>query len=490
MDFLTADDYWLARWLFERSLAAIYFLAFLVAANQFPALLGQDGLLPAPDFLRAASFRQAPSLFHWRYSDHLLRVVAWTGMALSALLAADVLGTMPAWLHVATWLATWALYQSIVNVGQRFYAFGWESMLLEAGFFAAFLGPSSVAPSWIPIAILYWMLLRVELGAGLIKLRGDPSWRDLTALYWHHETQPLPNPLSRTFHRLSRPVLRTGVAFSHFVQVVVPFGLLLPQPVAAIAGGLVVLHQLILIVAGNYSWLNWLTVVLAFLALDDRFLAHVPLLPDPPTALAARPAWFEVTLVVLAAFTVWLSRQPLLNLFSPEQRMNYCWNAWHLVCAYGAFGSVTTERHEIVLEGTEDERVGPETAWREYGFRAKPGDPGRRPPQVAPYHLRLDWLMWFLPLYVRVSDGRLRVPGYERWFLRLVEKLLAADGPTLRLLRHDPFAGRPPRFLRARFYRYRFARPERGRVWERELVGDYLPPVSARDLRLPGTAAP
>ena len=180
------------------------------------------------------------------------------------------------------WLLLWALYLSIVNVGQSFFGFGWESMLLEAGFFTAFLGPSHIRPSVLPILILRWMLFRTELGAGLIKLRHDPCWRDLTCLFYHYETQPLPNPLSWYFHRLPAAFQRASVVFSHFVQVIVPFGLFAPQPFASIAAVLIVFHQLWLIVSGNYSWLNWLTAILGVAGFSDQILAWIIRLSPPP----------------------------------------------------------------------------------------------------------------------------------------------------------------------------------------------------------------
>jgi hypothetical protein len=426
-------------------------------------------------------FRDAPSLFHLHYSDRLLRAVAALGAALSLVALAGLLDAAPLWLGVAVWLALWVLYLSIVNVGQMFYGFGWESMLLEAGFFAAFLGPGGLAPSLVPVLALRWMLFRVELGAGLIKLRHDRCWRDLTCLYYHHETQPMPNPLSATFHALPRAVQRASVAFSHFVQVAAPFALFAPQPAAAIAGAFIISQQLVLIVSGNYAWLNWLTVILGLTAFSDgtlRFAAAQP-------ALAPRPAAFEVALYVLAGVTALLSIQPTLNLFSKHQKMNYSWNPLHLVGAYGAFGSVTRRRYEIVVEGTEDDAISAATGWREYEFKGKPGDVRRRPRQWAPYHLRLDWLMWFLPLSVAVvGDRQASILGHERWFVRFVEKLLDADPATLALLRSDPFDGRRPRFVRASFYRYRFAdrrtRRATGVWWERTYVDEYLRPQQRR----------
>lgn len=474
-------DVWLVRLLFQRGLAAIYLVAFLSALNQFRPLLGKRGLLPAPDYLKQVSFRQAPSLFHLGYSDRFFAVVAWLGIALSAAALTGVSESGPVAVSFAVWFVLYALYLSIVNVGQTFYAFGWESMLLEAGFFAVFLGPTRVAPSWIPILALRSLLFRAELGAGLIKLRHDPCWRDLTCLYYHHETQPLPNPLSWYFHRLPKRAHRGGVLFSHFVQVVAPFGLFAPQPIAWIAGTLIIAHQLLLIVSGNYSWLNWLTLVLGISALaDSALLATLPLAPPP---LAARSVSFDVVLYAMGVLTLVLSVKPARNLLAKDQLMNFSYNPFHLVCAYGAFGSVTRERYEIVLEGALDEEG---TVWKEYGFRAKPGDPMRRPPQVAPYHLRLDWLMWFLPLRGVIQDGRLLVLGYERWFASLVGRLLTGDRQVSKLFRDDPFRDRAPRRLRARAYRYRFTdqieRRATGAWWKREVVGDYLPPVSLEDL--------
>ena len=472
----------IVRLVFTRALAAIYAIAFLSALNQFRALLGERGLLPTPAFLRRTRFWETPSVFHLHYSDRFFVGVAGAGLVLALSILVGALDLLPWWGFCLGWLAMWALYLSIVNVGQDFYAFGWESMLLEAGFFAAFLGPAHLAAPFVPILALRWMLFRTEVGAGLIKLRGDRCWRDLTCLYYHHETQPMPNPLSARFHHLPRFLLRGGVVFSHFVQVVVPFGLFLPQPIPTMAAILIAMHQLALIVGGNYSWLNWLTVVLAVtgLELGERAL-------DP------RPIAFEITLLALVALTVALSIRPALNLLSKNQVMNFCWNPLHLVCAYGAFGAVTKERLEVVIEGTRSTSPDAAAVWEAYEFKGKPGDPRRRPPQVAPYHLRLDWLMWFLPFSVRIGrHGGVVSVMQEWWFLRLAEKLLEGDLPTRRLLSaRSPFADAPPALLRASLYKYELSSPQERRTtgewWRREPVGLYLAPMARRD-RVHGAA--
>jgi hypothetical protein len=474
---LDAHGYWVGRLVFERSLAGIYVVAFVVAANQFRALLGSDGILPIPRFLARVPFRRSPSLFHLHYSDRFFATLAWCGAALSVALVAGLVDRLPLAAYPAAWLVLWAIYLSIVNVGQTWYGFGWETLLLEAGFLAAFLGRGGIAPTVPLLLLLRWLLFRLEFGAGLIKLRGDRCWRDLTCLYYHHETQPMPGPLSWYFHHLPRPLHKVEVAANHVAQLGLPVLLFAPQPVAGAAAGVMVVTQLWLVASGNFSWLNWLTVVLGLSVLPDGLWAW--LLPvSPPsttTATAGSPLWYDGLALAVTALLVVLSYWPARNLLSGRQLMNASFNRLHLANTYGAFGSITRVRHEVVVEGTADERLDDTTRWQEYGFRGKPGDPARLPRQVAPYHLRLDWLMWFAALS----------PGYaESWFRPFLARLLRNDPATVRLLRHNPFSDEPPRYVRAMLYRYRFtSRAERRRTgdwWKRSVVGEYLPPMSLR----------
>ena len=475
MDWLAAPDYWLTRLVFQRALALIYLIAFLVTVHQFRPLLGERGLLPVPDFVRAVSFGRSPSLFHFRYSDPLLLAVAWSGVALAAV-AALGLFEGPEWpvaLTMMIWALLWVLYLSIVNVGQTFYSFGWESLLLEAGFLAIFLGPATTTPQFSLILLLRWLLFRVEFGAGMIKMRGDRCWRDLTCLYYHHETQPMPNPLSWYFHRLPKSLHRIEVLGNHFAQLVVPWFLFFPQPIASVAGLIIVLTQSWLVVSGNFAWLNFITMALAIASFDNPALGHLfAIVPYQPQEA---PTWYLAIVLAITALILALSYRPARNLLSRRQLMNYSFDPFHIVGTYGAFGSITKERYEVVIEGTEDAVLTSQTKWHEYEFQGKPGDVRRRPPQVAPYHYRLDWLMWF---------AALSSPMYHEWFVPLLRKLLEADRAVLRLLARDPFAGRPPRFVRALFYLYRFTTPkerrETGAWWSRELVGDYVPPIQLR----------
>jgi hypothetical protein len=475
LGWLAGTDYTIAREILQRGVAALYVVAFLSAVAQFPALLGEHGLLPAPRYLRNSYARRQPTLFRLRYSDRLLRAVAWTGAVLSALIVVGVLQLTPSYIFVPVFLIVWFLYLSIVHIGQTFYSFGWESLICEAGFTVAFLGSWDTAPPITIVILVRWLVFRLEFGAGMIKMRGDRSWRDLTALFYHHETQPMPNPLSRTAHLLPRWWHRVEVLGNHFAQLIVPWLLFLPQPVASIAAAVVILTQLWLVATGNFAWLNWITIVLAFAGVGDgawRWLTGGVV--SGGIGATEVPLWYAVPVLLVSALLVALSWWPLRNLFRRRQLMNASFNRWHLVNAYGAFGSVTKERYEVVVEGTEDDPHDPAARWLEYGFKGKPGDVRRLPRQYAPYHLRLDWLMWFLALGSRDS------PWFEVFLLRLLE----ADRPTLRLLRLDPFGGTPPRSVRARMFLYRFATHAEKRVtgdrWVRTEVGTLVPPVGLR----------
>ena len=474
MEWLTANELWAARWLGTRLLGVVHVIAFVNAALQFRPLLGSHGLTPVPRYLERVSFRNQPSLFHLHWSDRFLSVVAWTGAALSALLALGVPQQGPVWLPLVVWLTVFALYLSIVNVGQIWYGFGWESILLEAGFFAAFVGSDRVAPPRIGMLLLVWLLFRVEVGAGLIKLRGDRCWRDLTCLDYHHETQPMPGPLSWRAHRLPRSWHRTEVLGNHVAQLVAPFGLFLPQPVASIAALVLIVTQGWLVLTGNFAWLNLLTIVLATMVLDDAWLEWLPV--EVPAAAPATPAWFAGVVVVVGLGTLVLSWWPVRNMLSRSQRMNARYNPLHLVGTYGAFGGITRQRFELVIEGTADERPGPDSTWLAYGFKGKPGDPALRPPLIAPYHLRLDWLLWFAAMSPVLT---------HRWVYELVRRLLLADPGILGLLRLDPFDGSPPVAVRVRRFRYRFTTPDEhrrtGDWWARRLMDESLPPVSLGD---------
>jgi hypothetical protein len=465
-----AHQYWLTRFWFQRSLGLIYFLGFMIALNQFRALCGTRGLLPAPFFLKRAGFWDAPSLFHFHYSDRLAWALALAGVLLSLAALSGLSDAFGTWLSVAVWASLWALYLSFVSVGQTFYGFGWESLLLETGFLAIFLGPTRAPPPVIVIWLLRWVLFRLMFGAGLIKIRGDECWRDLTCMKYHYETQPMPNPLSWYFHYQPMWAHKAAVLFTHFAELPIPFLYFGPRLLRQGAGIVTIVFQLMLILSGNLSWLNYLTIVLSIACFDDSFFAGWAG-PAPWSWVASAGAIPPPVIYALALMVAFLSIRPVANLFSNTQIMNTSFDSFHLVNTYGAFGSITRTRYEVVLQGTADEVVTPSSEWREYLFKGKPGEPERMPPVVSPYHLRLDWQMWFAAM-----------SSYDQhpWIVNLLSKLLQADPRTLGLLRHDPFSGAPPKFVRAELYEYHFTKPGERGWWRRQRVGSYLPALSLR----------
>jgi len=446
----------------------------LVALNQFKALLGENGLLPVPRFLTYVKFSQAPSIFHFYYSDKFFMTITWLGLAVSIFLFFGFADKFSFLLNAFFWFIPWLIYLSIVNVGQTFYSFGWESLLLEIGFLSIFLGSNKSLVPIIIIFLLRLILFKLEFGAGLIKIRGDECWRNLTCLNYHHETQPMPNPLSWYFHNLPSSVHKLEVLGNHFVQLIVPWGLFLPQPFSSIAATMIIGTQFWLVLSGNFSWLNWSAIVLSFSAFSNSYLKRIFPFIEVPTSLTIC-SWQQNISIVISILILVLSYKPILNLFSKQQKMNASFDSLHLVNTYGAFGSVTKQRYEIIIEGSIEKEINANTKWLEYEFKGKPGDLAKMPAQYAPYHLRLDWLMWFASFGFRQQ---------QHWFMPLIEKLLQNDRETLKLLRTNPFEDQAPVYIRARGYIYEFTnyqeRKSTGNYWKRKLIGEYLGPVKLR----------
>jgi hypothetical protein len=486
-----APSYWLTRFVILRLLGFVYFIAFLAAANQIVPLVGDHGLLPARKFLnqvasdvgsRASGVFQLPTLFWANVSDGFLLGTAWFGVVLSLLVT---LG----YANAIIMALLWAWYMSFTNIGQLWYGYGWEIQLLETGFLAIFLCPlwdgrpfAGSAPHRFVIWLFRWLIFRIMIGAGLIKLRGDPCWRDLTCLYYHYETQPIPNPLSWWLHFRPPWFHKLEVLWNHLVELIVPWFGFAPRIARHLAGMLLVLFQISLIFSGNLSFLNWLTLVPALACFDDsllkRFLPGLIVRSAERAGEAARPSRMRERLAIaLAGLVALLSINPVLNLLSPGQVMNTSFNRLNLVNTYGAFGSVGQARFEIVFEGTDDAVVTPQTQWKEYEFKAKPGDPKRRPAIIAPYQPRIDWQIWF---------AAMSTPDQYPWTLHFIWKLLHNDSGTLSLLAHNPFPKQPPRYIRAQYFRYQFAPPgdPSGAWWKRTPAGSWLPALSVDDPRL------
>jgi hypothetical protein len=490
-----ASTYELTRFAVLRLLGLVYLVAFLVIYQQMDPLLGSRGLLPVSQFLAwdrthlgDSAYWRVPTLFWLGSSDAAMHAACYAGLALSFAVLAGVTNAM-------VQLALWALYMSFVHVGQIFYGYGWEIQLLETGFLSVFLCPArglsplpKTATPRILIWLLRWLIFRVMVGSALIKLRGDPCWRDLTCLDYHFETQPNPNPLAWWLHHAPRAVHVMGVLFNDLAELIAPWFAFGFRRSRHAAGVVLVAFQGALILSGNLSFLNWLTIIPALACFDDTALSvllprkwRAPLLArfEALSAPSRVQTWGTRVLAFVVAV---LSFAPTINLWSSRQIMNTSFDPLDLVNTYGAFGSVDRERFEVVLEGTRDEVPMREGHWQEYELPCMPGDPRRRPCVITPYHERLDWQMWF------VGNGAARGEPIddEPWLVHLIWQLLEGEASPKSLFSYDPFpdANAPPKWVRADIWRYAFTRSRSesgGAWWRRERVGVFLRPLSLED---------
>jgi len=476
--------YWLTRFVFLRLLGIIYVAAFLALVFQGIPLLGEKGLLPTDNYLdgvgsrfnsKIDAFVALPSVFWLGYSDTMFLVLSWIGVILSVVLLAGYANSI-------TLFILWFLYMSFVHIGQTWYSFGWEIQLLETGLLAMFIvpfwemKPFPKTPPPVPVIwLLRWLTFRLYMGTGLIKVRGDSCWSDLTCLFYHYETQPMPNPLSQYFHFFPQWFHKLGVMYAHFASIVVPFFIFGPfRNLRHLAGLFLVLFQVILLVNGNYSFLNVLALIATVAVFDDGFLRKI--LPkfivrkadkaEKNCKISGNQVVMSWILMIIVAF---LSIVVIQNLTSSNQAMNTSFNQLHIVNTYGAFGSIGKVRTELIVQGTDDLVIDSNTVWKEYEFIGKPGDVNRIPAQIAPYHLRLDWLIWFAAF----SD-----PNSHPWMINLVWKFLHNDEDALSLIAYNPFPDKPPNFIRVEHYRYSFAPLDDSAVWKREYIRSWLPALS------------
>ncbi len=476
-------EYFITRFVLLRLLGFVYFFAFLSLATQVIPLIGENGLLPAKNFLetfrfdsKLDAFFNLPTIFWFKISDNMLLILSWFGVLLSFVV-------MIGFANVPIMVVLWFLYMSFVHIGQLFYGYGWEIQLLETGFLAVFLCPlldmkpfPKTAPPKAVIWLFRWLAFRIYLGAGLIKIRADSCWRDLTCLYYHYETQPIPNPLSPYFHFMPKWFHKLGVLWNHFVELVVPWFAFYPQIARYIAGILMISFQFILILSGNLSFLNWITIVPIIACFDDNFFRKIMpkwIINKAEFATAHKRFYKPQKFIAwaLVILIVWLSIPVVQNLLSSRQIMNTSFNQWNLVNTYGAFGSVGKMRGELVIEGTNDNIITQETKWKAYEFKAKPTDPYRKLPIIAPYQPRIDWQIWF---------AAMQRPEHNPWLIHLIWKLLDNDKDALSLLANNPFPDKPPKYIKVDYYIYKFAPldDKSGAVWTREYIGQWLPPLS------------
>ena len=475
--------YGLAIWLFLRGLALVYAVAFLALAVQLPGLLGSHGILPISEALAAGKsnlgvsrYFQAPSLFWWiGGNDSLFQFLAWAGVWLALLLFSDV---APGWIA----LALWALYLSFVSLGREFFFFQWDSLLLEAGLLGVLIAPWRLRPHWgtapapPPLSSfwLQWLLFRVLFLSGVVKLASkDPTWRALTVLQYHYETQPLPSPLSWFFFHLPLAFHEFTAFLVLAAELAIPCVFFVGRFGRLFGCAVSLLLQFFILLTGNHAFYNWLTLVLSLALLDDsllhRLLPGLRCDPRPVSPLQQRLSPIVGSLLFLLSLPLFLAvlgvRPP-----QPVAKVLTAIRPFRSVNDYGAFAVMTTRRLEIVIEGSRDG-----VNWVSYPFRWKPGDLRTMPAFVAPYQPRLDWQMWFAAL-----SGPARTP----WFPRLAQRLLEGSPEVAALFAANPFRDAPPTYVRALLYEYWFSAwgtlRHTGNWWQRELLGFYLAPSALR----------
>jgi predicted DCC family thiol-disulfide oxidoreductase YuxK len=465
--------------LFLRLLGLSYAVAFVSLWVQVDGLLGAQGILPVARYLEWVQARAgpdapwvAPTLCWISSSDAFLHFLCGLGTAAGLSLLA---GFAPA----ASALVAWASYLSLSVVGEIFLQFQWDALLLEAGFLAIFLVSlrrrrfgAGLLASPLVLWLLRWLLFRLMFSSGWVKLSsGDVNWRGLSALRYHYETQPLPPWTAWYMHHLPSWFQTVSAIFLFFCELVVPLLYFAPRRLRLFAFRMTVLLQVLIAATGNYAFFNLLTVALAVLLLDDQSLpsgwARRASFAAPPERLWPRRFVVLVASVAFFASSIEFAATLDRSLELPPSvvavvRRLYALRSFN---GYGLFMVMTTERPEIVVEGSDDG-----TTWKPYEFRWKPGDPMRRPRFVAPHQPRLDWQMWFAAL-----------GGWEenQWVGSFLARLLEGSRPVLGLLAQNPFPDHPPRYVRAVLYDYRFTdaaeRRRTGAWWRRREVGPYSP---------------
>lgn len=470
------------RRLFLAGLGLTYLLAFWSFGAQVRGLIGSGGISPAADLLRAAATQLGARRFV------VLPTLAWlssSDAALTGFCAAGALAALGLVLDVAAGpcaLACWALYLSLVGIGGDFMGYQWDALLLETGLIAALLAPWSppgskdrTRASRGALFLLRLLLCKLMLQSACVKLlSGDPAWRNLTALAYHHWTQPLPAPPAWWLARLPPSVQKLSCLLMFAVEFAAPLLLLGPRRARALGAALVAALMLLIAVSGNYGFFNLLTIVLCVSALDDEF---APLARLRPRAEPRAPSPWRARLVGAYA-ALWLAvsgvtwalqaglRPPLASAWLP---LLTAVEPWRSIDQYGLFAVMTTTRDEIMIEVSADGHD-----WREWPFQWKPGDPRRAPPVVAPHMPRLDWQMWFAAL-----------GAPSPWFNNLLYRLLTGAPDVEALLGPSPLpAGERPRYARASAWSTRFSTPEERRTdgswWRRERKGLYFPVVSLK----------
>ena len=487
----SGESYKLTAWLFLRGLGLIYLIAFLSFYSQYKGLIGEQGILPFKLFLESArtnlgtaSYIIMPAINWINSSEMFMHWQLLISIGLSVLL---IVGIFP----LGTSILLWVSYLSVVNVGQIFMSYQWDVLLLETGFLSIFISSykriskpqSAGAPSHILIFLFRVLLFKLMFSSGIGKLlSGDEAWRNLTALNFHYFTQPIPNPLSWYLYQLPYWFHKLSVLITLVIEIVIPFFYFVPGKLRRISGYITIIFQLIIMASGNYTFFNLLTILLCIFLYDDELLSTIiPFNENGPgtqykflgiaskSGDLAKAALVILTVLILClnALQFGIRYLGLREILKPIITATRYISGFRIVNNYGLFTVMTTERHEIVVQGSNDG-----IKWSDYEFRYKPGDPKKSLRFVAPHQPRLDWQMWFAAL----GDYRA-----NPWIINLMYRLKSGSDETIDMFGENPFTGAPPVYLRTVLYNYEFTtikeRKETGAVWKREYRGLYLPVI-------------
>ena len=264
------------------------------------------------------------------------------------------------------------------------------------------------------------------------------------------------------------------------IELGAPFLIFAPRRIRFFGGAAIVFLQILILLTGNYTFFNFLTIALCLLLLDDFVLEKF--IPRKFCGLFKNQKrqlrWARAITIPLAIVISTVSFFQIVSMFGtrsglwyPAAFLDTQLAPLRMVNSYGLFAVMTTTRNEIIVEGSDDGMN-----WLPYEFKYKPGDVNQRPRFVAPFQPRLDWQMWFAAL-----------GNYQQnpWFENFCERLLQGSPEVLAFLQKNPFPEKPPRFIRAEFYDYHFTNFAEHRAtgawWKREFAGEYLPPVSIRE---------
>lgn len=489
--------FWARRW-FLRTLGVIYLIGFVSLWSQVDGLVGSGGISPVNQFLPAVraqlgsdAYSLLPTLCWFNSTNAFLHLLCGSGVLCSLLL---IFGIAPA----VSLVALFGLYLSLTVAGQVLFNFQWDVLLLETGFLAIFFAPWRLWPNelllWqrprpdgtgpfsrVGLFLLKLLLFKLMLMSGVVKLTsGDNSWWNLTALDYHYWSQPLPTVFGWWADKSPEWLKHLSVAFCLVVEIVVPFFIWTPRRMRFFAAGLLIFLQLAIAITGNYCFFNLLTIALCLLLIDDSMVCTIhPAVTDPTLSVSGARVLPQklcvytgiITVIVTLPVNTWLIFSAFKPLSLPPGALSNLYEKlepFRIVNGYGLFRVMTKDRCEIVIEGSSDG-----VDWIPYEFKWKPGDVKRRPGWCAPHQPRLDWQMWF---------AALETPRENPWFIALIYRLLHDSNAVHRLVANNPFPNKPPRYVRAMFYRYRFTTVNElrhtGMWWKREELRDYLPTVS------------